>query len=296
MHNYLNKGISTPIAIGIITILVALVGSFTWWQYREIREDEVDLPDLRFPEKEEIVLGSSPLNSTYIINNEPVTLEDGYSEQEILPGSATKIITRNFGSPIFCDLNKDKAEDAVVPLTYNPGGSGTFFYVAAAVKKTDGYRGTNAVLVGDRIAPMEAHLEDDVIVYNYADRFPWEPFSVRPSVAKTKYLKLKGNGLIEIPREILSRETAESLVKEAWGDCTLDNCEKLTVNLLDGKDGVWFVEAIYEGMRDDSVQAQKKIAWTHYADDLWKLGSIVVSQQKCQPGRGQQDFSDELCF
>ena len=35
----LNKGISTPIAISIILILVILVGSFTWWQYTEIQDD-----------------------------------------------------------------------------------------------------------------------------------------------------------------------------------------------------------------------------------------------------------------
>jgi len=48
----LNKGISTPIAIGIITILVIIVGSFTWWQYGEIEKERNDLPKLEFSEKE----------------------------------------------------------------------------------------------------------------------------------------------------------------------------------------------------------------------------------------------------
>jgi len=50
----LNKGISTPIAIGIILILVILVGSFTYWQYDKIEKERNELPELEFPEKEEI--------------------------------------------------------------------------------------------------------------------------------------------------------------------------------------------------------------------------------------------------
>jgi len=47
----LNKGISTPIAIGIILILVIIVGSFTYWQYDKIEKERNDLPELEFPEK-----------------------------------------------------------------------------------------------------------------------------------------------------------------------------------------------------------------------------------------------------
>ncbi len=36
MWKYLNRGISTPIAITIILILVIAIGGFTWWQYGEI--------------------------------------------------------------------------------------------------------------------------------------------------------------------------------------------------------------------------------------------------------------------
>lgn len=48
----LKKGISTPIAIGIILILVILVGSFTWWQYSETRKGEAEFSEIEIPEKE----------------------------------------------------------------------------------------------------------------------------------------------------------------------------------------------------------------------------------------------------
>ena len=52
----LNKGISTPIAIGIILILVILVGGFTWLQYGRMWRERDELPEIKIPEKEEPVL------------------------------------------------------------------------------------------------------------------------------------------------------------------------------------------------------------------------------------------------
>lgn len=71
MFESLSKGISTPMAFRII--LVVLVAGFSFWQCSEIQ-------------KEGMVLGSDPLNSTYIFDDKPITLENGYAEREILPG------------------------------------------------------------------------------------------------------------------------------------------------------------------------------------------------------------------
>jgi len=297
MWHYLNKGISTPIAIGIILILVILVGGFTWWQYSEIRKDEADIPEIDISEKEEIILGTDPFNSTYIIDGNPVTLENGTAEKEILPGSATKIRTSIFGEPVWGDINSDDVDDAVLLLTHDPGGSGTFYYITAAIKTSKGYRGANTILIGDRIAPKDTHVDKDGFIrHNYADRASWEPFSVKPWIGKTKYLRIEEGSLKELPEIALPEETAATLVEKNWGGCIPDMCSELTVNILDGRDGVWFVEAIYEGMRDDSVQAQRKIARVHYVDKAWKLGEIVLTEYRCQPGRGQQEFSSELCI
>jgi hypothetical protein len=55
MWKFLNRGISTPIAIGIITILVIIVGGFALWQRAEItREENKPLPEVQIPEKEEV--------------------------------------------------------------------------------------------------------------------------------------------------------------------------------------------------------------------------------------------------
>lgn len=52
INPYLNKGMSTPVAITIVLLLAVLVGGFTWWQYGEIRKEETKLPEIGLPEKE----------------------------------------------------------------------------------------------------------------------------------------------------------------------------------------------------------------------------------------------------
>src|SRR3989344_3921174 len=65
---------------------------------------------------------------------------------------------------------------------------------------------------------------------------------------------------------------ARSLVVSNWGDCTEDTCDELKVSILE-QDGVRLVEAIYSGMRDDSVKAIKKIAPVKLVHDWWTIGT-----------------------
>ena len=268
--------------ITIITIISVAIGFFI---YNQIF---APAPDIVF----------DPLNATYIIERDSYTLINGKSEKEIVPGSATKIKTMAWGKPAIGHLNTDDADDAALVLAHDPGGSGTFFYITAALKnpETGQAIGTNAVLLGDRVAPQNISIYRRKVELNYTDRFPWEPLSAQPSVGKTKILEIENDELKEIDRPVLSQETAASLIKESWGDCAPDICEELTINRLDGKDGIWFVEAIYDGLRDDSVRVRKKIVWVHYTDNNWELGETVLDEYKCQPNRGHQDFSNELCL
>lgn len=139
-----------------------------------------------------------PLNATYTIEWQEISLLNGRSEVEAAPGSATKIITAVFGTVVLGDLDGDGDEDAALILVHAPGGSGTFYYVAAALNTNGTYRGTNAVLLGDRIAPQYVTVRNGVIVTNYADRRFEEPMSTPPSVGKSRYLTLDENKLVGI--------------------------------------------------------------------------------------------------
>ncbi|MBN1779422.1 MAG: hypothetical protein JW816_04395 [Candidatus Buchananbacteria bacterium] len=138
-------------------------------------------------------------NATYFIDNQPVTLVDGYAEQSI-DDSAAKIVTRYFGNEATGDLNGDAVSDVAFLLVQDSGGSGTFYYLAAAIKTEAGYIGTNAILLGDRIAPQTTEFRDGQIIVNYATRRPNEPITAQASVGVSRYFKISDGGLVEIYR------------------------------------------------------------------------------------------------
>lgn len=129
-------------------------------------------------------------DATYIIDGQQVTLKNGVSDVEAAPGSASRIVTKYFGNEVHADVNGDGKQDVIFLLTQESGGSGTFFYVVAALATDTGYADSQAYLIGDRIAPQTTEVAaDGTILINYADRALGEPFSTRPSVGKTLRLR-----------------------------------------------------------------------------------------------------------
>jgi len=143
-----------------------------------------------------IGLSNSYKNATYKIDGVKVELVNGVSEKEVTPGSAAKITTKYFGNEAKGDLNGDGTEDTAFLLTQDGSGSGTFYYVVVALKMKGGYRGTNAILLGDRIAPQTTEINGVEIVVNYAERSVGEPMTARPSVGVSKYLIISEDRLI----------------------------------------------------------------------------------------------------
>lgn len=138
------------------------------------------------------------LNLTYKVNDIDVTLVDGRSKVEAAPGSSTKILTQYFGNEAAGDLNGDGKQDVIFLLTQSEGGSGTFFYVVAALSTENGYVGSNAIVLGDRIAPQSTSIEGQLVNVTYVDRKPGEPFSAEPTVGMSKVLLVKDNQLVEV--------------------------------------------------------------------------------------------------
>jgi heat shock protein HslJ len=129
-------------------------------------------------------LGSDPLNTTYTIENRAVSLVDGRNEELAAPNSSSKIITQVRNTPLFTDLNKDGIDDAVLVLTQSTGGSGTFYYVAAAIATPDGYEGTTALLLGDRIKPQRIEIIDTKARISFLTRGSEQSFADDPTVPR----------------------------------------------------------------------------------------------------------------
>jgi hypothetical protein len=148
------------------------------------------------------VAALNPASATYTIEGKAVTLKDGTAQTNDPSAGASQTITKIFGANTQGDINGDGLADTAVILTQNSGGSGTFYYIAAAIKTEGGYKGTNAVLLGDRIAPQNNRIQNGEIIVNYADRNSGEDFSVRPSLGKSMYLVYSNNELIPKPQSL----------------------------------------------------------------------------------------------
>ena len=168
-------------------IVIAIIG-FISYQFTSREKNNVIQP----------TGAQSPKDTTYLINDESITLKNGISTIAIASSSASKETTQYFGNEATGDLNGDGKVDTAFLLTQDNGGSGTFFYVTVALLTDKGYQGTNAILLGDRIAPQATEIKDGEIIVNYADRKLDEPFSVQPSVGVSKYFKVVNGILVEV--------------------------------------------------------------------------------------------------
>jgi hypothetical protein len=189
------------VATTFIMVAVVLTGAYVIAQNKNTKEKSAS----EVPQKST----ESPKNATYIIEGVAVSLKEGRAETEIAPGFTSKVLTQYFGNEAAGDLNSDGQEDAVIILTQTSGGSGTFYYAAASLKRNIAikqgdvslkYFGTNAILLGDRIAPQSTEIKNGIIIVNYADRKSGESMATTPSVGISKYLKMEGEILREVSR------------------------------------------------------------------------------------------------
>lgn len=153
-------------------------------------------------------------DAEFIIEGERVRLDE----------SATAS-TKYFGNELRTDLDGDGREDVAFYITHSPGGSGTFFYVVAALNTERGYVGSEAILIGDRIAPQSIDESQNpqhvrVIAVNYADRAASDPMTTPPSIGKTMLLKLDPAsiqfGVVENNFEGEADPSRMSLAMKTW--------------------------------------------------------------------------------
>jgi hypothetical protein len=143
----------------------------------------------------------SPMDATYMVEGEAVTLVSGVAEKTLVPGAASKQVTRYFGHAVEIDLDGDGMLDTAFLLVQDSGGSGTFYYVAAALRKAGGYVGTNAILLGDRIAPQRMFIDPEDparFVLSYGERVVGQAGSAPPMEMVSRTFRYEHGSLVEL--------------------------------------------------------------------------------------------------
>jgi len=133
---------------------------------------------------------SDPLNIAYTIDGRVYMLTNGSATLPSAPDATSMTTLSVFGQPVYGDLDGDGDTDAAVLLTLDGGGSGTFFYGVLALNTDGTYTSTNALFLGDRIAPQNVLIDEGRALYNYAERKIGEPMTTSPSMGKSLWINL----------------------------------------------------------------------------------------------------------
>ena len=155
--------------------------------------------------------GIDPLNAAYIIEDRHVPLVDGRFRTAAAPGSATLVKASVFGQPLYGDLDEDGDDDAVVVIVYDPGGSGTFYYIAAAINQNGRFQGTAGHLLGDRIIARFVKFDNGLVTAHFLNRRPEEPMSAPPTVLTAVPLRLIDGRLAPVKTGV-----GKDLLLEGW--------------------------------------------------------------------------------
>lgn len=124
-------------------------------------------------------------------------LKDGVFEESVAPDSATKTKIKLGDVQAVGDVNGDGLEDALVTLVVDPGGSGTFTYLALVMNEDGRAKPLGTVLLGDRIIVKSLAIQPGKVLATMLTRSPDEPMSAEPKVEVTRTFNLQGDTLVE---------------------------------------------------------------------------------------------------
>ncbi|MCB0166914.1 MAG: META domain-containing protein [Anaerolineae bacterium] len=158
-------------------------------------------------------------NATYSgIYEEPVTLTEGrYEGEPFVEGGASRpTVNFNPNEVAFGDLNGDGVEDAVVLLSENSGGSGTFIYLAAVINQ-DGQPVNVATtqLPGNGPQLKSMTIEEGQIILEVVTQGPDDP-ECCPTAKQRLTYTLQDDALTQVSVEDLGKVSLADLNGTSW--------------------------------------------------------------------------------
>ena len=124
-------------------------------------------------------------------------LVNGVHVEKEAPNSATELRITLSDMMAQGDLNKDGVTDAAVVLVINPGGSGTFYELAAILNQDGKPSHAASAALGDRIQIKQMTIKDGEITVRLVTQGPNDPMS-RPTLEVTRRYKLDTGVLVPV--------------------------------------------------------------------------------------------------
>jgi len=213
-----------------------------------------------------------PKNATYSVGNQEIMLVNGISETQAAPGAASKTVTRYFGNEAAGDFNADGKNDIAFILTQDNGGGGIYYYLAALVSGADGYMGTQAVLLGDRIEPMTTEYRDGEIIANYMDRVAGEPMDTAPSVGVNRYFLIADDQINEVTKQAMGEAEARALAESLC----IKGGEALGRGVYNENSKTWWFDANLNAAKPGCNPACVVSTETKSAEINWRCTGLLV--------------------
>ena len=133
-------------------------------------------------------------NASFWLDERLVTLVDGMAEQPAAPGSAAVERTRIVERPAPVSATIRGQQVTALALADEPGGSGTFYYIAVA---RNGGSSPHAVFLGDRVLLKSISIEGADVVVRYLDRKTGDAMTTPPSVAVERRFIVRRDRVVE---------------------------------------------------------------------------------------------------
>ena len=127
-----------------------------------------------------------------------IKLNDGMYQEKIVPESATELVIKLGDRIAYGDLNGDGAEDAAVILISDPGGSGTFYELAAVLNSNGNPHHAAGVFLGDRLKVEDLDIRSGQIVVKMVTHKRTDPMCC-PSLKVEQKYALQGDALVHQP-------------------------------------------------------------------------------------------------